>query len=610
VTAFVTVGDVPYDAATIDILPSCKLNDLQCDILHSAQRGYMGQYTFSNSGNQRVAYPPGEVCPMRRYCDLETGEVVLIYWPDNAVSRDLCGSRGSGSSATIPWSSRGTVVTKAAITFRGKDIYIRSINGEDIDYATGVRGLRTEFFAQNPFMPYTTEWVMEGPFTFTSPTVYLAHKAITRREMINIYTKHNVTGAWVNVNSSWVGLKVIRPEGIIPLNSTEIFSIRTKLPAKYGGDSLSFAHDMASGKYDPVIPMQTHNELFETVPFDFGHLQAPPAAAYYMARTFDCLGKATHCGTITDDDYRPNIRLSRSVWARMFTDFDCMDPLAVDPPIALTPLNTVTESSSPQATLTKFVPSQPNHLTPPQNPPEDPWREPPRPGQALEILHPLQTGPPGISHDIDATDKDNRGQSGAGRNKGSQSTQHDPEGPARVPLPRFWWWRQSGRGDQQAQDPGSDATDLDREADAAAARNGGHSGGSGSGWSRNNADKKGAEQENPGEFSSGDESKTRPSQNGNREGSDYVDPDGRKEGGSQGHDRINENTASRKEENENKGEDNDEDQTKHISTQGSGPGVKTGQRNNVKNMASRSLGTGSLLSLQWMLAAVLGLVMN
>jgi hypothetical protein len=76
------------------------------------------------------------------------------------------------------------------------------------------------------------------------------------------------------------------------------------------------------------------------MPFDFGQIQDPvPASVYYNART-DCRGTQTHCGTITDDSYSPNLVLKNKVWFSMMPPeaFGCLRPLIVDPPIALKPM--------------------------------------------------------------------------------------------------------------------------------------------------------------------------------------------------------------------------------------------------------------------------------
>lgn len=112
---------------------------------------------------------------------------------------------------------------------------------------------------------------------------------------------------------------------------------------------------MAKGKFQPdptkgFVNNRGEREL-ETVPFDFGHLQSPvPASVYYDARSEDCWGiKQTHCGTITDDMYRPQLMIKNKVWASIAPKwYACQRPELVDPPIVLSSVDTLKIPTCPR----------------------------------------------------------------------------------------------------------------------------------------------------------------------------------------------------------------------------------------------------------------------
>jgi hypothetical protein len=165
--------------------------------------------------------------------------------------------------------------------------------------------------------------VLTGPFTFTSPTVYLAHHAITGLKM-----KFSSEGEEEEVSTT-------RPPGIIPIPASEVYSMRPKL-GSFNGSGLDYAHLVAQGNFDPDLEFKGE---YETKQFDFGNLQDPvPASLYYDGRNEDCWGKQSHCRIITDDTYQPRLVFKNRVWASFLPDaFECQRPEFVDPPIALQP---------------------------------------------------------------------------------------------------------------------------------------------------------------------------------------------------------------------------------------------------------------------------------
>jgi hypothetical protein len=266
------------------------------------------------------------------YCGLEAGEeVVLIYWPPNVTSRDICAVNGHGSAVTLSPEINTTpvVITTSAITFRGQDLY-------KID-------------PEAPTRTYVRPSVLMGPFTFTSPTVYMAHHPISRNTQ---------------------PFEIIRPAGIEPIRAEDIITsvgiMHTSL-----SDVVSYVQKVAKGKYEYNIE-DTNWNLPDNPdpPFDFGHLENPvPAHIFYDDQQEVCYGSQTHgqCATITDDTYRPKIGLKNKVWLSILSNSSgCWRPQLRDPPIALIPVSTLespslrscnqSTQSQPEGTVASPVP--------------------------------------------------------------------------------------------------------------------------------------------------------------------------------------------------------------------------------------------------------------
>jgi hypothetical protein len=95
-------------------------------------------------------------------------------------------------------------------------------------------------------------------------------------------------------------------------------------------ESPDIIHSVASG----LVSADAMVRKYKKVPLNFGDLSNPvPASAYFDARD-DCWGKQSHCGTITDDSYRPNIYLDVEAWrSLMANDIDhCFIDGLYDPP--------------------------------------------------------------------------------------------------------------------------------------------------------------------------------------------------------------------------------------------------------------------------------------
>jgi hypothetical protein len=61
-------------------------------------------------------------CPVDTQCKVDVGnEVILIYWPPELTSRDICAAEGKAKASTITRADRPSIVTMNALTFRGQD---------------------------------------------------------------------------------------------------------------------------------------------------------------------------------------------------------------------------------------------------------------------------------------------------------------------------------------------------------------------------------------------------------------------------------------------------------------------------------------------------------
>jgi hypothetical protein len=238
-------------------------------------------------------------------------EVVLIYWPSAVESRN-CDSN-EAPSAPAPVSNFQRTFTTDAITFRGQDLYrLKRHNDEWI-------------LTEHHVLPS----VLRGQWTFTYPTQYIAHRPLTGYSIGN-WGQH---GARDTLNRTSL------TAGILALQSDDIYSSRPKRE-RFGNSGTSYAQLVAKGDFNVLRPSIWDDDDLTTVPFNFRDLQNPvPASVYYDARSDDCWGRQSHCGTITDDSYRPNILIKNRFWNSVLNEWSsCVRPGLVDPPISLVAL--------------------------------------------------------------------------------------------------------------------------------------------------------------------------------------------------------------------------------------------------------------------------------
>jgi hypothetical protein len=182
------------------------------------------------------------------------------------------------------------------------------------------------------------ETIITGPFTFTSPTVYMAYAS-----------------AYAMDACSTLGL---RREGVIPVEASDLSSVVFFEPNE-SRTGMEWVHAQASRRHIPFGEGKSVFTVTDTIyggagrPINFLHFQEPVPAEAYFRQAPDCLQwdlSNGDCATITYGRYRPRIVLPvalRSIdpsWASCsLIDWNKGIP---DPPIAL-PLNTESQLSLP-----------------------------------------------------------------------------------------------------------------------------------------------------------------------------------------------------------------------------------------------------------------------
>jgi hypothetical protein len=139
------------------------------------------------------------------------------------TSRNICASEGYGSAVTLENSlPDGFTTTVDAISFRGPDIHwITAYEGMLLNPRPYLKTNQLAGSCITP-RPLTDPFILKGPFTFTYPTVYLAHHAITA----NPFNRAGM--GYVNIP----GLPATRSPGII-YTSFELYLSHGTSPSKF-----------------------------------------------------------------------------------------------------------------------------------------------------------------------------------------------------------------------------------------------------------------------------------------------------------------------------------------------------------------------------------------
>jgi hypothetical protein len=316
-------------------------------------------------------------CMFRGYCHMKTKmEVMLIYWPESDEIPGVCHEATNTTTKAVEsqniFAPPRTIIT-SAITFRGKDLYRRcAYKTEDASkYKEFTKGMDAKEFFQSDCAKYTKNGfispsVLSGPWTFVSPTVYMAHHAITLTTNNKYYLPYTIQ------NESRPLTTTVYKANVVPVDKADVFTF-THLYSKQS----NWAQLIAQGKfsYAPYTKPMVGYDWYERttrVPLNFRDLLNPvPATKYYDARE-DCMGIQTHCGTISDNTYRPSIVVNLGAYRKyMPENYPCVIPNLVDPAIALTKL--------PESTigLASFdLPDITHSSAMPQSIPTKPWNGP------------------------------------------------------------------------------------------------------------------------------------------------------------------------------------------------------------------------------------------
>lgn len=287
--------------------------------------------------NRTIITPnyPSEACPHATPCQLDVqNEVLLFYWPQNLTSRNICASNGYGTASTMPVTGLASTAVVEDIHFRGQDLQLLNCDR-----------CKTVPRDSSPAEPSS----LPGKWTFTSPTVYLAHRAMhATRTSLSVASGDPLLIYWHYLNSTIVS---IAPATVVSLAASDLFSKRPSTQNFNAGDGVEYARLVAQGNYNPPLVQWIGENIYAseltsnrlTASFDFGQIQEPvPASAYFDARHEDCWGIQTHCGTITHGMYRPELYIRGDVFTSEMRKNSvaggCTIPRLVDPPIALRPI--------------------------------------------------------------------------------------------------------------------------------------------------------------------------------------------------------------------------------------------------------------------------------
>jgi len=161
------------------------------------------------------------------------------------------------------------------------------------------------------------EVVLKGPFTFISPSVYVAHRQMS------------VDGVFHDLTRS----RTSYPAGLLTFLPDEIHSV------VYRWTPLRSTNK--SARAEGIYPSRSALDI-KTLPFNYANLENPVPARVY-AEGMKSEGFIDDYATITDDSYRPRLIFNTAPWANNgYPELSgCANPDFVDPPIALRPVYTI-----------------------------------------------------------------------------------------------------------------------------------------------------------------------------------------------------------------------------------------------------------------------------
>jgi hypothetical protein len=279
----------------------------------------------------------GALCKTMNVCHLlSSEEVVLMYWPPPISTKELCKPSSQGTMGISKTEFSQSIVPPAvfsttAITFQGQDLYLRT---RIVDGTTHT-------------LPRTfiTSSVLYGNWTFTSPSLYLAHHAFTA-SFDTIFRRQQDVSRWSAITRT----TKIREAGVFTVDLENVFTTLHTQEDRTTLGGMEYASMVAKGKFrnhspnnpDPIVALK---------PLNLEDLEEPvPADVYYDARKDDCWGEQSHCGTMTAGHHRPVLILLPDTLSKVLNLGNwsyCELWGLVDPPIRLTPLTASTVLDMP-----------------------------------------------------------------------------------------------------------------------------------------------------------------------------------------------------------------------------------------------------------------------
>jgi hypothetical protein len=277
-----------------------------------------------------TAYDPLTIT--KKECWVTAKNFALIYWPSSSTSRDFCADEVK--TAVIrpnDTPSRGIVMTTDVITMSGVDLLANVWDPMAVGGLVKGDARRTLVYTlliircTKSLQASLRQMSLNGPFTFTSPSVYLAYDTISAENQCG------PLGSALYSN-------------IIPLHPSELKSLEWILTANgtTAWDGMKMARAIASNSLNTaILRMGKAQPGAHKIrrPFNLADLEGTvPAAAYYGRSLFDCGLEMSACSTMQEDYYHPEIAMPDAIISLNPAWSSCTAMgWGWDPPIALRP---------------------------------------------------------------------------------------------------------------------------------------------------------------------------------------------------------------------------------------------------------------------------------
>ncbi|KAF2669541.1 hypothetical protein BT63DRAFT_413959 [Microthyrium microscopicum] len=318
VTNFITYTtfEVQARATSVDASlpiprPTCSMNAKYCSLRNEEYFANAAAGAPEDFDSYDVkpfnAYNEAPQCPFVIDCQIDMqNEVILLHWPTDEAHTERCAGNSTSSAAKSSGLQFKAVTPRiaimSAITFRGNDLYFLEKQASTV----GQNYSETYSYREEGQRQFSS--ILTGPFTFTSPSIYLAHHAISS----------------VNYLEAPQG-SIISPAGILTLQPDDIRTARRRQRPNI--------HQVLSGEWVPSDMDGSGRTQEDIVPMTWLDAMDPVPASVYFDWREDCEGRQTHCATITDDTYRPKLVLRNRIWSSILPQkyhrcarFDLVDP--------------------------------------------------------------------------------------------------------------------------------------------------------------------------------------------------------------------------------------------------------------------------------------------